>query len=62
MDLPRQRVLLTAAAEGGDARPRVVRVDAGPLYDRLLAAAAPLLEDLRSQMAVVLARRALDTP
>ena len=62
MDLPRQRVLLTAAPERGEPRPRVVRVDAGPLYDRLLAAAGPLLEDLTAQMAAVLARRHAATP
>jgi hypothetical protein len=59
VDLERPRVTATLdpATPGADARPRVVRVDAGPLLDRLIEASGPAVETLTAAAARMLARR-----
>lgn len=59
VDLDRPRVLLTLepTTPAADARPRVVRLEAGFALDRLLDAAAPVIELLTDRVASALQRR-----
>jgi len=59
VDLERPRVTATLdpTTPGEGARPRVVRVDEGPLLDRLIEASAPAVEMLMAAAARALARR-----
>jgi hypothetical protein len=60
LDLERHRLLATLApiTPDRDARPRVVRADAGPLLDEILREADPLFDELRARAASALRRRA----
>lgn len=59
VDLERPRVTATLdpTTPGADPRARVVRVDGGPLLDRLLEASGPAVETLTAAAARMLARR-----